>query len=68
MLWQYQAKAKMPKGWAQMKEDEIQDEITELWRRQRMALSDSTTCGKQRQSEYRLDNNAVSPPLPQGLT
>ena len=65
---QYRAWAKMPKGWAHVKEEEIRDEIMELWRKQRMALSDSTTCGRQGQSECRLDNNAVSLPLPQGST
>ena len=64
MLRQYHEVIKMPKRWAHVKEEKIQEEITELWRRQRTALSNSTTHGRCNH----LACSIVSPPSLQGST
>ena len=48
---EYRAYAKMPKGWKM--EEVVDDEVEEVWERQKKALSDSTTPGRLTRSASR---------------
>ena len=47
----YRAYAKMPKGWKM--EEVVDDEVEEVWAKQKQALSDSTTPGRLTRSASR---------------
>ena len=60
----YRAYAKMPKGWKM--EEVVDDEVEEVWERQKKALSDSTTPGRRTRSASR-QCHAPSPLFPVDL-
>ena len=57
----YHAYAKMPKGWKM--EEVVDDEVEEVWEKQKTALSDSTTLGRRTRSASRQCQDP-SPPFP----